>query len=61
TQTVCQYWQFRCANGYQCVNRYYKCDGWIHCSDGSDEWYWNCGYSSISSIKPSSTANVQGE
>ena len=43
SQTVCPYWQFRCYNGYECVDRYSVCNGWNECSDGSDEWYWNCG------------------
>ncbi|XP_028394918.1 uncharacterized protein LOC114519064 [Dendronephthya gigantea] len=52
SQTVCPYWMFRCNNGYQCFPRYYLCDGWRDCSDGSDEWSWNC----VSpSIRPSST------
>jgi hypothetical protein len=41
TASVCPTWEFRCDNGYQCVNHSYHCDGLRHCSDGSDEWY--CG------------------
>ncbi|CAB4039249.1 lipophorin receptor 2, isoform G, partial [Paramuricea clavata] len=55
TRSVCQYWQFGCDNGYECVHRYYLCDGRNHCSDGSDEWYWNCASSTSPSIQPSST------
>ena len=44
SQTVCSYWwQFRCDNGYECVDRNSLCNGWYDCSDGSDEWHWNCG------------------
>ncbi|XP_028394860.1 ZP domain-containing protein-like [Dendronephthya gigantea] len=43
SQITCWYWQFRCNNGYQCIDRYYLCNGWRECSDGSDEWSWNCG------------------
>ena len=43
SQTICHYWEFRCGNGYQCVQRYLLCNGWRDCSDGSDEWSVNCG------------------
>ncbi|XP_028394866.1 deleted in malignant brain tumors 1 protein-like [Dendronephthya gigantea] len=59
SQTICQYWQFRCNNGYQCVDRYYLCNGWRDCSDGSDEWSWNCGPSS--SIDPTPTSSMKAK
>ena len=33
----CNYYQFECDNGYQCVNEAYECDGDEDCYDGSDE------------------------
>ena len=42
TSNFCYYWQFRCNNG-QCISRSSLCNGWEDCSDGSDEWNWNCG------------------
>ena len=46
TVSICSYWEFRCDNGYQCVDNYYRCDGRRQCYDGSDEW--NCGmYTSV--------------
>ena len=42
SQSICSYWQFRCNNGQGCIDQYYVCNGYEECSDGSDEWYWNC-------------------
>ncbi|CAB4016122.1 deleted in malignant brain tumors 1 [Paramuricea clavata] len=55
SQTVCPYWQFRCNNDDECINRYELCDGYWDCSDGSDEWTLNCR----SSINPFPTSSVQ--
>ncbi|XP_028394864.1 antigen WC1.1-like [Dendronephthya gigantea] len=59
SQTICRYWEFRCNNGYQCIHRYYLCNGWRECSDGSDEWSWNCGPSS--SINPTPTSSIEAK
>ena len=32
----CPHDKFQCDNG-QCISSYHKCDGFTHCSDGSDE------------------------
>ncbi len=37
--------EFACENGARCVSMAAHCDGWLDCSDGSDE-YMCCTYSS---------------
>ena len=33
----CEYYEFACDNGWQCVSNYQKCDGRVDCYGGSDE------------------------
>ena len=33
----CDYYEFECDNGYECVDEDYECDGYEDCYDGSDE------------------------
>ena len=37
SEYACEYGYFQCASGYDCFSEWEKCNGVLHCKDGSDE------------------------